>query len=261
MKRRTFLQSTLAAGCLPLSLGATPSAAADDPSPRQFLLWRRYSIADDAQQTRVSDFLRTAAIPALERLNVGPVGVFLDRDPADSRSIYMLTPFNSLNDWLQLNERLAADEQFMTAAHDYLATTPDAPAFERIHDQLMIAFTGYPRVKTPRSGERIFELRTYESYGELKAKRKIEMFNEGGELRIFEKVGLDGVFYGETLVGSNLPNLTYMLAFQDMDEHARAWQAFRSDPEWAELREQERYRDTVSKIATQFLRPAEYSQI
>jgi hypothetical protein len=261
MKRRTFLQSTLAAGCLPVSLGASITSAAEGQSPRQFLLWRRYAIADEAQQTRVSDFLRTAALPALQRLNIGPVGVFLELDSAAGPSIYTLTPFDSLTDWLGLTDRLTADEQFMSAADDYLMTTPDAPAFERIDSQLMIAFTGYPRVQTPRRGERIFELRTYESYSEVKAKRKIEMFNEGGELRIFENVGLNGVFYGETLVGSNLPNLTYMLAYRDLDEHARAWQAFRSDPQWVELRDQERYRDTVSKINTQFLRPAEYSQI
>jgi hypothetical protein len=194
-------------------------------------------------------------------MNIGPVGVFTELTPAAGLSIYTLTPFNALEDWLSLGERLVVDQQFLAAAEDYLSVAKDAPAYERIENQLMIAFAGYPRVKTPRTGERVFELRTYESHSEVQAKLKIEMFNEGGELKIFENVGLDGVFFGETLVGSNLPNLTYMLAYQDMAEHERAWQAFRSDPEWMQLREQERYRDTVSKIINRFLKPADYSQI
>jgi hypothetical protein len=175
-------------------------------------------------------------------------------------SISTLTAFDSLSDWTELGDRLAADQTFISAADEYLSSPKNAPAYERIESQLMIAFAGYPRVKTPRSGERIFELRTYESHSEVQAKLKIEMFNDA-ELKIFDNVGLDGVFYGETLVGSNLPNLTYMLAYKDMAEHDRAWEAFRADPDWVQLRERPRYRDTVSKIINRFLQPTEYSQI
>ena len=124
----------------------------------------------------------------------------------------------------------------------------------------MRAFTGVPTVQIPRTGERIFELRVYESHNELKAQLKIEMFNVA-ELAIFKKVGLDPVFFGETLVGANLPNLTYMLGYKDMEEHDRAWKAFLEDPDWIVLKDQERYRDTVSKIINRFLKPTGYSQI
>ena len=124
----------------------------------------------------------------------------------------------------------------------------------------MHAFTGAPRVEIPRSGERIFELRVYESHSEWKAQLKIEMFN-AAELAIFEKVGLNHVFFGEALVGPNLPNLTYMLGYRDMPEHDQAWKAFLEHPDWIALKEQERYRDTVSKIINRFLQPTSYSQI
>ncbi len=115
-------------------------------------------------------------------------------------------------------------------------------------------------MEIPRTGERIFELRIYESHNELKARLKIEMFNQA-ELAIFEKVGLDHVFFGQTLVGANLPNLTYMLGYRDMAEHDQAWKAFLEHPDWLALKDQERYRDTVSKIVNRFLKPTDYSQI
>jgi hypothetical protein len=260
MKRRTFLQSTLAASCLPLSAGSTVRSAAANQTGRQVLDWRRYVISSEDQQAKVSSFLRTAALPALERLSVGPVGVFTEIGAEATFSVYTLTAFDSLAEWVGLSDRMASDQEFLAAARDYLSTDKDAPAYDRMENQLMVAFAGYPRVKTPRSGERIFELRVYESHNEYQAKLKIEMFNEA-ELSIFEKVGLEGVFFGETLVGRNLPNLTYMLAYQDMAEHDQAWQAFRTDPDWGQLKERERYRDTVSNIVSRFLQPAPYSQI
>ena len=66
--------------------------------------------------------------------------------------------------------------------------------------------------------------------------KKIEMFNDAGEIKIFRRVGLNPVFFGETLVGRNMPNLTYMVAFDDMAAREKAWNAFRVDPEWVKLR-------------------------
>ena len=38
--------------------------------------------------------------------------------------------------------------------------------------------------------ERIYELRNYESATDAKAVKKIEMFNEGGEIDLFNKLNL-----------------------------------------------------------------------
>jgi len=87
------------------------------------------------------------------------------------------------------------------------------------------------------------------------------MFNEGGEIAIFKKTGLQPVFFGETLIGPKLPNLTYMLAFDDMVTRDEKWGTFRSDPEWKELSANPAYKDTVSNITDIILQPARYSQI
>ena len=78
MKRRTFLQSSLAAGSLPLLSGLQVSAADDDA--RKLLSWRRYVCKQEREQDVVSDFLKEALLPGLTRAGIKPVGVFVDVD-------------------------------------------------------------------------------------------------------------------------------------------------------------------------------------
>ena len=127
----------------------------------------------------VSNFLQTALLPALQRLKIGPVGVFTEIGDDATKSIYTLVPFESLS--ADAGRRRTTRGRLKSSSPPPPTTClsdKETPAYDRIESQLMIAFSGFPRVKTPRSGDRIFELRVYESHSELKAKLKIEMFNE-----------------------------------------------------------------------------------
>jgi hypothetical protein len=114
----------------------------------------------------------------------------------------------------------------------------------------------YCKGKKPR----MFEVRTYESHSEVKALKKVEMFN-AGEIQLMRDVGLGPIFYGQALIGSNLPHLTYMLSAENQEAHSKHWDAFKSSPIWDKLKNDPQYADTVSKIANRFLVPAPYSQI
>ena len=87
---------------------------------------------------------------------------------------------------------------------------------------------GWPKLTPPASsatkGKRIFQLRTYESPSNGEQVRKVEMFHSG-EFEIFLKAGFHPVFFGDTLFGSRLPNLTYMLSFADTAELEAKWDA------------------------------------
>jgi len=69
--------------------------------------------------------------------------------------------------------------------------------------------------------------------------------------------------FGETLIGANMPNLTYMLAYEDMATHDKQWSAFAADPEWKKLSTTPGYTDPeiVSNISNTYLRPTAYSQV
>jgi hypothetical protein len=88
------------------------------------------------------------------------------------------------------------------------------------------------------------------------------MFNSG-EFDVFQRAGFWQIFYGDTLVGPRLPNLTYMLGFPDLTERSRMWKAFGSDPGWKKLSTASRYNfeEIVSNITNVILSPTSYSQI
>src|SRR5713226_5923585 len=101
-----------------------------------------------------------------------------------------------------------------------------------------MAFEGYPKLTVPpvtaQHGPRVFQLRIYESPTNSDHRRKVEMFHNG-EFAVFEKAGFWQVFYGDTLIGHRLPNLTYMLSFPDLSELDAKWKAFQTDPDWKKL--------------------------
>ena len=95
----------------------------------------------------------------------------------------------------------------------------------------------------------------------MAGQKKIEMFNEGGELEIFRKTGLKPVFFGEAVFGTHLPNLTYMLVFKSMAEREENWDTFRNHPDWKKLSGKEEYKNIVSNITSLILKPTEFSQV
>ena len=254
----------MAATCLaswaPLSKVAEAQEAGAR-SGQQILELRLYHVASEAKQKRLIDFFREAAIPALNRIGVGPVGVFEfieDQTP----NLYVLLPHNTPETVLAAGGRLIEDREYLKAGAAVLDAPKADPAYQRIESSLMLAFDGVPRLRTPAKGKsRVFQLRTYESHNAERAQKKIEMFNTGGELDIFRRVGLPVVFMGQALIGTKLPNLTYMLAFDDEAAKEKGWAGFMKDPGWLKLKDDPQYKDTVCNITNIVLRPAAGSQI
>jgi hypothetical protein len=86
------------------------------------------------------------------------------------------------------------------------------------------------------------------------------MFNQV-ELEIFRNNELNPVFFGEVIAGPDLPYLTYMVAFKDMEERNKKWEKFGADPDWNRVKVLPEYANTVSKIIKKFLEPLPYSQV
>lgn len=211
-------------------------------------------------------FLREALLPALGRLGIGPVGVFNQLIGPENPSVYVLMPCASLKTLVTAEAGLALDSAYQQAAEPFLNAPAESPAYVRMESKLMIAFEGRPRLTLPPMtagrASRVFELRTYESASERDHIRKVEMFHHG-EFDIFGEAGFYPVFYGDTLIGARMPNLTYMLAFNSLDERNRLWQAFESAAPWKQLTSSPRYNfeSIVTNVTNLILNPAPYSQI
>lgn len=259
MKRREFLAASTAFGLSPLAVAAAADGAAGD---RSILELRMYEVETEEQREGLEAFARDAAIPALNRLGIKPVGVFYPE--TELSPVYVLMPHKSLESVATLVQRLGEDSAFLDAGADFLNAPADKPAYSRMESKLMVAFTGMPKIEIPvTTPDRIFQLRTYESPSVMTGQKKIEMFNDGGEMAIFRRVGLHPVFFGETIIGSKMPNLTYMLSFESQEERQANWRKFSQDPDWRRLRTMEEYADKniLCGITNLFLKPAPCSQI
>ena len=258
MERRTFVGATVATLC------TTAAGLAADPkssSPEVYEM-KVYTLKP-TEQPVLDGYLSKAFIPAVKRLGLGPVGVFVEPPEKNVLRVTVLIVYPNADLVATLPARLAADDQYRQAAAEYLAAKADDPVYLRIESSLLGAISGMPKLERPDTSKpRLLNLRVYESHNERAAAKKVEMF-EKGELAIFRRDGLTPVFFASALVGASMPNLTYLLVFPDEAGRKAAWDTFRADPEWLKLKAIPEYADKeiVSKITNRILTPAPYSEI
>jgi hypothetical protein len=260
MERRQFIAASIATSAF------AAAAHAQAASSREFYLMRRYSLQSGPQSKGMESYFGDALIPALARMGMGPIGAFkIDIGP-ETPAFYLLIPGSSADALAELDLRLARDAGFLKAAEPFWNATSAAPAFQRVESSLLAAFEGWPRLTPPPAlepkGKRIFQLRTYESPSNGDHVRKVEMFN-AGEMEIFKNAGFHPVFFGDTLIGARMPNLTYMLSFAGQAELEAKWDVFRNDPAWKKLSTSPRYSSDqiVTNITNLILSPLGCSQV
>lgn len=248
--------------------GMFPSAAllnAASKPKQQYFEIRIYKVKQSTQSERIDSYLKFSFIPAMHRSGIEKIGVFkpVETDTAYGRLVYVFIPYNSLDQYQKLPARLQKDKEYQKSGAEFLNAEYNDPPFVRYESILLKAFEFMPQFKAPvfdtPPGERIYELRSYESATEAKALKKIQMFNQGGEMKLFESLSFNAIFYGQVLIGSHKPNLMYMTSFRDKATRDEKWKAFGGSPEWKSLSGLDEYLNTVSKVSIFFLHPASYS--
>ena len=88
------------------------------------------------------------------------------------------------------------------------------------------------------------------------------MFGQG-EFDIFRRLHMTPIFAGQTIAGTHMPNLTYMLGFDDLAAREKSWAAFSADADWVKLRGSAGMPDAemVSNITNTIVKPLGFSQI
>ena len=261
--RREFLKSSVLASAA--AVAGVKAAAAPAGSGREYYELRAYRLKPGAPHALLDAYLAKALIPALNARGSKAVGVFTEPEAKDGPAVWVLIPHASPAAAASVAASLNTDAAVLAAGAEYFnSSSRDNPAFDRVDSWLLLAFAGLPQLAVPalaREGKsRIFEMRTYDSYNEVKALKKVDMFN-AGEIGVMQELNLAPVFYGQALVGRDLPHLTYMLCSPDRETHAKNWTAFMQHPVWIKLKNDPQYADTVTKVTSRFLIPAAYSQI
>jgi hypothetical protein len=257
MTRRKFVPALAAGGA------AFSSAQTKAPSIYEIRTIHLRNTLDN-QRTRLTDFLQQAAVPAFARAGIGPCAYFVSMIAEETPFVITIASYPSLGAMEQQRAKLSADAEYKKALTAYNAQP--GLNYERIDSVLGRAFASVPEMIVPTDATakagRVFELRRYESNNATTLARKIKMF-ESGEIAIFRRLGMRPVFFAETIVGARMPNLVYMLSFDDLASREKLWKAFGSDPEWQKMRVVPGDTDAeiVSNISVSLLQALPFSPI
>ncbi len=234
---------------------------------RDYYALKVYHLKDEQQLECVENYLKQAYLPAMHRAGISKVGVFkpIEETSETGLQLFVWFPVKSIDQFVGLPEQLGKDGAFQQAGANYIDASFDNVPYVRIETILLKAFEKMPQFAAPNyptsASERVYELRSYEGPTEKLYERKVEMFNDGGEIALFKKLDFNAVFYAEVISGSSMPNLMYMTTFQNMKAHDEHWDAFRNHPDWKTLSGMDKYKNTVSKATKYLLKPTDYSDI
>ena len=169
MKRRDFIA---ASGLAALS-GLTFSKETIAEGTRDFYELRRYTFDTDSQVDVFHRFMRDAAMPALNRIGISDVGVFM----GDEKSpIYLLLKHTSLESIATLRHKILSDDEFVNRGSFFLDAPAENPAYNRVAISIMLAFSTMPRLEKPvTSPDRVVQLRIYASPSVKTGQKKIEI--------------------------------------------------------------------------------------
>ncbi|HEY5510620.1 MAG TPA: NIPSNAP family protein [Prolixibacteraceae bacterium] len=224
-----------------------------------------YKLTGKVQEEKVDNFLKNAYLPALHRAGIKTVGVFkpVETDTLSGKRVFVWIPFTSLDHFAKTLEALQKDQEYQKTGIDFLGAPFNQAPFVRKESILLRAFHLIPNFTIPSfptpHAQRIYELRSYEGGTENLYRKKVEMFNEGGEWAIFKNLGFNALFYAEVISGSTMPNLMYMTTFADLASRTAHWSAFSAHPNWKKISGMAEYKNTVSKSVILFLHPTDYS--
>jgi hypothetical protein len=237
------------------------------PPKREFYEIKIYRLKSPDQESRVEKYLKEAYLPAMHRAGIKDVGVFkpVPSDTSAGKLVYVFVPLSSMEQLLTLPKTLDKDAAYLAAGKDYIDAEYKNAPYTRFESIVLQAFSEMPvhsksKVQGPTSN-RVYELRSYEGHTEKIYQNKVKMFNKGGEVPLFERLGFNAIFYGEVIVGSHMPNLMYMTTFTDKASRDAHWKSFTEDAEWNKLKTNPEYQNNVSKNTSYFLYPTEYSDL
>lgn len=235
---------------------------------REWIEIKRYVCSSAEQREALMSLFDQALIPALNRQGAKKVGIFWTDDALNkgmtnlNTTLFVVAAFTDVQKAVTAERGLLADAVYMKAAEPLFTASVKAAMYDSCSSDLLQAFATCPSVEQVSvSPERVFQLRIYNSYNPERNAKKISMFEAGGELAIFRACGMAPVFFGEALAGESLPNLTYMLAFDNNEAKEVAWKKFTTHPEWHKLKADTQYKDTATKIQNIFLKPSKGSQL
>ncbi len=224
---------------------------------------QNFYLKSGTQPARNHEFFSKAFLPALSEIHAGPKIVLEALVAPHMPQLALILGFRSLEEFQTVSRELWKQEKLQKAA-EVLESGPEPP-YEHCSMALLEATDYSPEIvplSPPPKTPRIFELRTYHSPTWRQLKALHERF-AGPEIKIFHRSGVHPVLYTTTVVGLNMPNLTYLIPFDSLAAREKAWAAFGADEEWKKVREESiaKHGQISSVIQMSLFRATAYSPI
>jgi hypothetical protein len=242
---------------------ARPAGAAGDKRTGVYVL-ENFQLRAGAQVPRMHEYFSKLVVASLERAkHSGPV-IFLEALVAPHMpQVAAIYGFRSMEDMWALHTRSMQDTETIKSFEQWENAAD--PPYEQLTSTVLEATDYSPEIVKPAErpkSPRIFELRVYHSPTWRQLKALHERF-AGPEIQIFHRVGVHPILYTSTLFGPNMPNLTYLIPFDNLAAREKAWDAFGSDPEWVKVRKDsvEKHGQIASVIQISLFKATPYSPI
>lgn len=231
-------------------------SAAGAPKKSEFWSLENYYLKQGTQMARLHEFLRQGVLPAMKKAHSGPVIVMEAMVAQHMPQVAVAMGFASYQEWKDARAKIienskqwdsAPEQLFEHMSTTLLETAPYSPPAARVQQ---------------REKPRIFELRVYHSPSWTQLRALHERF-AGPETKIFGRVGVHPIFYSSTIAGANMPNLTYLIPFENLAAREKAWDAFSADSEWIKVRKEstDKYGQISSVIQISIFKAAAYSPV
>jgi NIPSNAP len=231
MHRRSFVQTMSGASLLAQAEGEA-GAQTTGARPRLYRI-DYFHYRQGEQGNRLNQFF-SSQMPLLVK-HTRALGVFTAVMAPRAQTMMVLSGFAG-GEEMEAAVKIEADPGYRKALAELEGG--GEPAFDSLERVLLQATSFSPEIAMPAEkpkSPRYFELRIYHS----PTRRQLALVHErfsGPEIKIFHRSGVHPILYADTIIGPELPNLTYLIPFASLADREKAWDAFGADPEWVKVR-------------------------
>jgi hypothetical protein len=261
MDRRNFVQFLGGTAALSPLAAASPQAQGEQGRKTTIYRLEYMYLRQGDQGNRINQFL-ASQMPLIQK-HVRTFGVFTATVGPYTPATLVLAGFSGLEEMEAAAGAIVKDSGYR-AAYEEMEKGSEPPY--DYADQVLLRATDFspeivPLKEKPKT-PRYFELRVYHSPTQRQLRQLHERFG-GSETGIFHRVGVHPILYADTMIGPNMPNLTYLTPFDSLAAREKAWDAFTADPEWVKVRAESVARggQIVSYNSITLWRPAPFSPI
>jgi hypothetical protein len=230
----------------------------------RYYVLENYYLKNGSQVSKSNAFLEKGLTPAMRKLHpAGPLLCLEALVASHMPQLAVIAGFASMEQYRGVMEKAEQHETYAAAREEW--ERGDEQPYEHRSVTLLEATDYSPAMvgteKAP-AAPRIFELRVYHSPTQRQLRALHERF-AGPEIQIFHRVGVHPLFYSSTVFGPNMPNLTYVIPFDNLAAREKAWAAFGADPEWKKVRQEsiDRHGQISSVIQMSLFRATSYSPV